>query len=69
MELLQKHDFLTVPLITGVTNDEGGWLLANVRLNTYIEFHARSLCYVFAIRLIPSVSPRSILGDKTGQRE
>lgn len=46
VELLQKHDFLTVPLITGVTNDEGGYLLANVSLNTYIQFHARSSCCV-----------------------
>lgn len=32
-ELLQKQEFLTVPLMTGVTNDEGGWLLANVSVN------------------------------------
>lgn len=32
-ELIQKQEFLTVPLITGVTDDEGGYLLANVSVN------------------------------------
>lgn len=29
-ELIQKHEFHTLPLMTGVNNDEGGWLLGNV---------------------------------------
>ncbi|XP_062276033.1 fatty acyl-CoA hydrolase precursor, medium chain-like [Scomber scombrus] len=28
-ELFQKHELLTVPFMTGVNNDEGGWLLSN----------------------------------------
>ncbi|KAM7396517.1 hypothetical protein PAMP_019552 [Pampus punctatissimus] len=28
-ELFQKHELLTVPFMTGVNNDEGGWLLVN----------------------------------------
>lgn len=29
-ELLQNQEFHKVPIITGVTNDEFGWLLPNV---------------------------------------
>lgn len=29
-ELFHKHELLTVPFITGVNNDEGGWLLSQV---------------------------------------
>lgn len=29
-ELFQKHELLTVPFITGVTSDEGGWLVPKV---------------------------------------
>ncbi|XP_051807949.1 uncharacterized protein ces2b isoform X14 [Acanthochromis polyacanthus] len=29
-ELLRKHELLTVPFMTGVNNDEGGFILANV---------------------------------------
>uniref|UniRef100_UPI0037E8BAB9 pyrethroid hydrolase Ces2e-like n=1 Tax=Semicossyphus pulcher TaxID=241346 RepID=UPI0037E8BAB9 len=32
-ELLHKHELLTVPFMTGITNDEGGWLLTDVSLN------------------------------------
>ncbi|XP_044049294.1 fatty acyl-CoA hydrolase precursor, medium chain isoform X2 [Siniperca chuatsi] len=28
-ELFHKHELLTVPFMTGINNDEGGWLLAN----------------------------------------
>uniref|UniRef100_A0A671U2J3 Carboxylesterase type B domain-containing protein n=1 Tax=Sparus aurata TaxID=8175 RepID=A0A671U2J3_SPAAU len=28
-ELFQKHELLTVPFMTGVNDDEGGWLLSN----------------------------------------
>ncbi|KAM9376088.1 cocaine esterase-like [Pholidichthys leucotaenia] len=28
-ELFRNHEFLTVPFMTGVNNDEGGWVLAN----------------------------------------
>lgn len=32
-ELFQNHELLTVPFMTGVNNDEGGWLLADVSVN------------------------------------
>ena len=32
-ELFQKHELLTVPFMTGVNNDEGGWLLLDVSVN------------------------------------
>ena len=32
-ELFQKHELLTVPFMTGVNDDEGGWLLAGVSVN------------------------------------
>lgn len=32
-ELFHKHELLTVPFMTGVNNDEGGWLLADVSVN------------------------------------
>lgn len=32
-ELFQKHEVLTVPFMTGVNNDEGGWLLSAVSVN------------------------------------
>ncbi|XP_053171374.1 fatty acyl-CoA hydrolase precursor, medium chain-like isoform X1 [Scomber japonicus] len=28
-ELFQKHELLTVPFMTGINNDEGGWFLSN----------------------------------------
>lgn len=31
-ELFQKHELLTVPVMTGVTNDEAGWLVPQVRV-------------------------------------
>ena len=30
-ELFRTHELLTIPFMTGVNNDEGGFLLANVR--------------------------------------
>lgn len=36
-ELIQKRESLTVPLLTGVNNHEGGWLLAHVSLNQLIR--------------------------------
>lgn len=32
-ELFQNHELLTVPFMTGVNNDEAGWLLADVSVN------------------------------------
>ena len=32
-ELFQKHELLTVPFMTGVNDDEGGWLLPGVSVN------------------------------------
>ncbi len=32
-ELFRKHELLTVPFMTGVNNDEGGWLLSGVSAN------------------------------------
>uniref|UniRef100_A0A8C3B184 Carboxylesterase type B domain-containing protein n=1 Tax=Cyclopterus lumpus TaxID=8103 RepID=A0A8C3B184_CYCLU len=32
-ELFRTHELLTIPFMTGVNNDEGGWLLSNVSLN------------------------------------
>ena len=29
-ELFHKHELLTVPFMTGVNNDEGGWILPQV---------------------------------------
>lgn len=31
-ELFHKQELLTVPFMTGVNNDEGGWSLASVRV-------------------------------------
>ena len=32
-ELFHKHELLTVPFMTGVNDDEAGWLLADVSVN------------------------------------
>ena len=32
-ELFHKHELLSVPFMTGVNNDEGGWLLPDVSVN------------------------------------
>lgn len=32
-ELFSKHELLTVPFMTGINDDEGGWLLPTVRMN------------------------------------
>lgn len=32
-ELFGAHELLTIPFMTGVNNDEGGWLLSEVSLN------------------------------------
>lgn len=35
-ELFHKHELLTVPFMTGVNNDEAGWLLAEVSVNAEV---------------------------------
>uniref|UniRef100_A0A671U3Z5 Carboxylic ester hydrolase n=1 Tax=Sparus aurata TaxID=8175 RepID=A0A671U3Z5_SPAAU len=36
-ELFQKHELLTVPFMTGVNDDEGGWLLAGVSVALFLK--------------------------------
>uniref|UniRef100_A0A3Q3KBY0 Carboxylic ester hydrolase n=1 Tax=Monopterus albus TaxID=43700 RepID=A0A3Q3KBY0_MONAL len=37
-ELFHKHELLTLPFMTGVNNDEGGWILTAVSVNAALKF-------------------------------
>jgi len=37
-DLLQSHQFYKVPLITGITNDECGYMLPNVMTSSLLIF-------------------------------
>ncbi|XP_030586979.1 liver carboxylesterase 2-like [Archocentrus centrarchus] len=37
-ELFHKHEFLTVPLMAGVSSDEGGWLLKNLFISVPLSW-------------------------------
>lgn len=65
-ELFHEHELLTVPFITGVNSDEGGWLLAEVSVNG-ISIAAEPV-YVF-VMFIAIVSFFSSLVLKTGRME
>uniref|UniRef100_A0A3B5AR52 Carboxylesterase type B domain-containing protein n=1 Tax=Stegastes partitus TaxID=144197 RepID=A0A3B5AR52_9TELE len=59
-ELLHKHELLTVPFMTGVNDDEGGWILAHVgvkclqkyRLCLMLEYVCSSTCSSFINRCV-----------------
>lgn len=48
-ELFRNAELLKIPFITGVNNDEGGWLLPTVRLQSFLPL---SLIEVNCFRLV-----------------
>uniref|UniRef100_A0A669F0W0 Carboxylic ester hydrolase n=1 Tax=Oreochromis niloticus TaxID=8128 RepID=A0A669F0W0_ORENI len=44
-ELFRKHELHAVPFMTGANNDEGGWMLASVRLDREFVVNIVSLFY------------------------
>uniref|UniRef100_A0A3P8RJQ9 Carboxylic ester hydrolase n=1 Tax=Astatotilapia calliptera TaxID=8154 RepID=A0A3P8RJQ9_ASTCA len=60
-ELFRKHELHAVPFMTGVNNDEGGWMLASVSVTgTYREFLLNMVSFFY-----PDVrqTPLDMLGD------